>query len=308
MSTKLSQAAIALLVATILWLAVKLMATYTTELAVPVAYQEQPRMQRLKGELPRHIRVEVTGQGHKLILPTLLGVSDSLRLSVPKLLEREQLPTRQLAGRLRRLLPQDIDIRHYQPEALRVRLLAQDERRVPIASRVEVQPQAGHFINSPIRYTPDSARLLGPASSLKRLDFWPTQAVVVEGLRAGTHQRRIPLRESDSLSVLPDAVQMEFSTELYTEVTQELPVEVVNLPLDQHLRLLPQRVELSYLVPFDDYARLKSANFRLEVDVNDIRPGKEYLRPKVVEQPPEVRGLRLEPPALRYVLQLNDAS
>jgi hypothetical protein len=303
MRKKLLQGLLSLAIATILWMSIKLLGTYTTTLKVPLRYEELPNTSLLSNQLPSHLSVRVRGPGHQLILPAVIGVSDTIGVNGVSIIEGG-IATQSLESAVQASLAPEVSLANIGPDSLSARMVQPMARRLPIASRLNLDVPKGSFLVEPVTFSPDSARLLGPAPLVSDLNDWPTVERTLKDISPGRHQFAVRLTQSDTFAVKPEVTTASFELRRYTEVTEEVLVEVLNAPLDRPIRLIPRTIEVHYLVPLEDYETASETDINVTVDFNQASPQKSFLRPSVIGLPAESIGARLDPGAIRYVVRV----
>lgn len=176
-------------------------------------------------------------------------------------------------------------------------------RKVPVefVGSLEYTPQYMTF--SPVRLVPDSVTIYGELVHLLSVQNIPTKKISLEGLYR-TVDGLAKLELPDGVRVSEKEVRYEVSVERYVEITYLLPIEAVNVPRRQELILLPDKVSVTFRVPFHYASSLSSEDFSLEVDFEDFsqsRSGK--VTPKLVSSPTVVADVTFSPEFVDGILQ-----
>lgn len=292
---------ISLLLAGFLWLSVKLVKEYNVEMAVPMAYDNSPSRFQLKEELPEELRLEVTGEGHLLFLPSIKLAYDSLRLDMSEQIGRDYLLTdREFRKAILRRLPDGVRVTRIRPDTLHLAFEEKIRKRLAVIPRLELNTRPGYYQEGPLTVVPDSVTILGPEEQLKDVNRWPTESLRVENV----HRSRswgLNLQPDKDLIFSPNRVLVQAGVRRYTERKIELPVEVVNLPLDEKIRILPEQVTVYALVPFDRAEQIEMNQFRVAVDAANLSPDQYYATLELLNSPEEVRSVRFAPRFVKFV-------
>lgn len=289
-----------ILVATVLWLSVKLVQPYQTQLQQPVAYRNLPPRLQLASPLPNTLGVTYQGRGHRLAAKALTIRRDTLVVDVStEAIRRGFLVTAQL----RNTLSADDYLRviHLTPDTLALAFEQRIVKRVPVQARLDAQLADGYLPTAPLHLLPDSVQLLGTARQLANIRAWPTMPEVRTNLSSDLTVR-LALQTDPSLVVSPPEVEATLHVAKFTEDSVQVRVRTVGLPPGQLLRLQTHTVTLRCRVPFQLAGSLRPEQFEVVVDLHDLDPAAQVLVPRVVRMPPFVRDIRLEPHFLRFVL------
>jgi hypothetical protein len=246
--------------------------------------------------------VSVEGRGFNLFWPGLMAEQDSLPIDLERGIERGFVTQLQLEKHLQRRLPRSVTIRELQPDTILLQAKATSVTQVPVLSRLKLSPRKGYRFTSPPRLEPDSVKLIGTKQELDEQAAWPTQLKSYNDL----HDQRtiaVPLERSDELIVSPKTVTLQLRAEKFTSFQRTLAIEAKNLPFDREIRFFPPKVEVHYLVPFDKAEQYRKADLSVTVDAGELSPENYYAMPSVTDQPEGVRGIRIVPNHVEYVIR-----
>jgi hypothetical protein len=260
-----------LAIACALWVAVKLSQTYRLEVQVPVAYQNLPLTLKLARPLPRSLTAQVSGVGHQLLFPYFNPGRDSLRLPLSGVLTQGYLEPARLRAELQEFLPSALRLEQFEPDTIALAFEEKVEKRVPVVSRMLLEPQAGYFLTERVLFAPDSVTLLGTRKELSGVDAWPTVLQSREGL-TGPMLIDVALQPSAEIVVLPPTVGARVEVERFTEGTAQVRVRLLGQGVGEQARLLPQEVTVRYLVPFRLFEQVSEEDFEVSVDLRQAHP------------------------------------
>jgi hypothetical protein len=274
--------AICFLISSVIWLALTLQEERTVSFEVPTRVVNMPADQALKQVPPSTVSVQVSGEGRQLIWlymnpPTLPIDAASSEVNVASALD----------------LTQEAGVRIESVEPRRVDLVKEErvERRIPIASRVELQLPPAHELLSDPSFTPDSVTVSGAASVVASLDAWPTERRVLENV-TDTLDATVALL--DTLSRLTErsvrSIRIHAEAGKFAEATREIDVQVTGLPADQNVVALdPSTIRVRYRVLFDQlFESQRASNFFATVAYQQVRADTTgYVEPRI-HTPPEI--------------------
>jgi len=293
---------LALTIAAFLWTTIQLSDLYRTEVQVPLRYERMPEQLSLVRPLPDHLKLTAYGKGADLLRPSLDFFSnDTAVVDLSRYAETGYLLTQQLRSELSRTLPSGIEILDVKPDTLHMRIEEKVTKRVPLYSRIELDPQQGWFFNAPVRVEPDSIVLIGAASELDTIKEWFTERMKLQGTEL-LNVIYINVESSNSLVVQTPVAKAYMNIDRYTEYTVKAKVFGQNVPVNRFLRIIPPEVELTCLVPLQMLRSIKEQDFSITVDFNALLPNVPTVIPQVERRPHYIINVRINPPFVRYVI------
>lgn len=284
----------------LLWYTVKLVKLYDVEVTMPIAYVNVPGGLSFRQPLPTELRLSLRGEGHLLLLPSLMFGVDSLTLNLDEYMNLGQLPTRMLYERISERLPESVNVTSISPDTISLIFAANVRKRVPVRLRARVRPVPGFYLSEGLHIRPDSVTLTGSADTLALFHEWTTEPAVLEGINQDA-QLPVQMQGHENIAVSPSQGRMQVRVARYTEAEITVQVTVANAPLSERVRLSPGSVRVRCLVPLHRYEQINLNDFRLEIDYNDLPPDGTLAFPRILSAPEGVKGIRLVPPYVRYV-------
>jgi len=298
------QIGVALLLSTALWLSIKLVRTYTLVLDLPVAYQSVPNKLTFNEPLPARWELSVRGPGHMLLLPSLKLSADSFKLDLSSYIKRRYLLTNSLQEQIEERFPGAVSITDIRPDSLNLDFQLRHSKRVRVISQVRPGPQPGYHLLDSSEYAilPEYVTLTGSKSDLEGLTTWPTQELAAKNL-AGFNAVPAAMLPDERFAITPKTVTVQFRSQRYTEMSYDVPVEIINEPYGVKLRVLPSIIKVHCQVPLQDFEEVDLSRFRLRINYRKLPKGARFAVPEVVQRPDNVRYIRLEPPSVTLVAQ-----
>jgi hypothetical protein len=291
---------VSLLLAAFLWASVKLTRVYNTVIEIPVRYTNLPSGLKLQAPLPARLRLAVNGRGHRLFLPSTRLFADSLEIDLGENLEKGYLATASLSTQIESMLPEQTTLISVKPDTLPLHFAEKIRKKVPVRTRVLMQPTSGFYLNGTPYFRPDSVWLTATAKELKNITEWPTVDTTIRGIRED-QRVSIPLQMSRDILVVPDHVSTKVTVLQYTERSLNIHPEWQGTRANGQMRLVPSFVKVTFQVPFDRFDQVNEGDFLLTVRLPDD-PNESTIIPELTRAPAFVRQVRFDPPVLRYVI------
>lgn len=294
----LSLKLLALGIAVLLWVTVAGDRVIERGLVVPLELENIPGDLEVGGDLPDTVRVRVRGPA---------GVVGGLQPSdVVALLDLgEEEPGQHLFdlfdGRVR--APAGVELTRVAPATLTVTLERAGFRRsIGVVPDIVGAPADG-FVVGRIQVDPATVEVVGPETTLQKLDQAFTEPVSVAGARG-------PVEATVTVGVADPALR------LATPVAARVTVDIIPAPLEQTVHdvpvtareagrratIAPDRVTVGVRGPRAAVQALDEHALHGYVDLAGLQPGR-YNLPVTIESPDEIRVMHIDPPSVRVTLR-----
>lgn len=291
-----------ILTASLLWFAFSMQETYLQVIEMPVQVNELPEGRSLLNLPPSHVRVQVEGEGVRLL--RLYYNPPTIPVTVTSESESQDMHLTVSES------VSNVSIQSVTPRTISMPTDERISRRIPIHSRVEIQTAPSRYVIGEPRIEPDTVMIFGASRIVSAIDSWPTERLVIENVR-DTVRSEIAL--SDSLGGLLEfdfeEVELFANVQEFTEHTRVLNVQVKDAPPNRRVSLDPSSVRVRYRVPlgqFDEAAG--SSDFIAYVTYDEIVSDTSGVLYPHLDWPEElnIRDTRVEPDALRYYNVLGE--
>lgn len=291
---------LSVLASTVLWFGLSLSEQYTKELELETRLISLHQDSAWVELPPATVSARIRGRGFDLLRarfyrPVLELDATMSTVETPSLLQ----------------ISTALEVLDVEPAEVR---LTKDERvirRVPVESRVQLEPASGYdFFNAPY-FVPDSVTVSGARSVVDSIDAWPTanssarrvrDSLVMDVVIDENHLNGI-------VTVRPTSVKLTARTYQFTEGERVLPVMVTELPTTQQaVQLEPANITVRYLVPLEQYdAALNAPDMFATVSYETIRLDRTGWVAPVINLP---SGLMIaqsdvSPSRLRYFISIG---
>jgi hypothetical protein len=289
-----------LLLSGLLWYSVKLVNIYKATIIVPIGYTNYPNHLKLTNAPPLNLELEVSGKGHELLLPYFMSNVDTTYIDLEPYYYKKEITTSELIPALTTRLPPSLKIERIAPQVIPLAFERKLTKKVPIIPNVRLIQQEGYLPVTPLKLVPDSVLLIGTDQDILPYSNWMTEFKVI---RTNQPESEIHLLEPENLAISPKKVKLRFEAKRFTEYTSTAAIKIKNLPSHLRLRLLPENVAIKYLLPLETKEILEEEqDFEIEVDFMQTQRFTNYLTPIISKSPKGVRGVRVDPPYIYYIV------
>jgi hypothetical protein len=298
-------------VATILWYLNKLSYEYSTNVTLPLKFENLPKGKVMVGDPPKSINLGVRSYGYT-ILRYRIGASLSpvyIDLSQVTLFQLEGSETKSyiLTSRVRSIIANqlkgDLALEQVMPDTLFFEFTQLTEKKVKVIPNLSYSFDRQHMLSGPILITPDSITISGPKSLLDTIENVTTSIVRFEKI-SESESKSLQLQEIKQIGFSHRRVNILIPVERFTEAKFSLPVEVRNQPDSIRILIIPRNVNIKCNVIISKHRVLNSDNIEVFVDYHDVNPifGNK-LRVQIVAKPFLISNMDFEPKYVEYIIE-----
>ena len=176
-------------------------------------------------------------------------------------------------------------------------------KKLPVLANLDVNFRPGYLGEESVQITPDSVVVHGPQNTLDTLENINTEEFKALDVHQNIDQK-IGLEELAGVEFEVESIELHWSVLPFSEKRLTIPIEVVNLPLGVKVKLFPPEVNLRATLPLSLLSAVKSSDFLLVVDYEDINEGQsDVMEIKLRKQPPSVKKVIWEPLNVNYLIR-----
>jgi hypothetical protein len=290
-----------LVFAVILWASVSLSNDYYSTIKLPVRLNNFPDGFTSGTKLPDEISIRLKGQGWKLLSVSLTGDieyvipvgSDSGR----KFVNLHNFVTDNP------WISSDVQIIDIIPDTLSFLVERIESKKVAVLPDIELEFKLNFGLANPISIYPDSVTVFGPRSTIKNLRAVLTEQKIIKDLDKAIIER-VNLIEMPGVNYDKNFVTANLDVQRIVDKNiDELLVEVLNVPNDRDVVLLPNKIGISVRGGIEILGRLTPEDFRPYVQYRDIVLDTLGNIHPVIEVPENITIISTKPERLRYIIK-----
>ena len=176
-------------------------------------------------------------------------------------------------------------------------------KKLPVLTNLDINFRPGYLGEERLQITPDSLVVRGPKNMLDTLVHINTEEFKLLDVHENINQQ-IELERLEGLVFEVESIQLFWSVLPYSEKSLTIPIEVVNIPVGVKVKLFPPEANLRATLPLSLLNAVKSSDFSLVVDYENIREGPaDAMELKLTKQPPSVKKVIWEPLSVNYLIR-----
>ncbi len=286
----------------------KLSKEYESTIEYPVAFQSLPQDKLLQEEPVKTIDIHVKASGFKIltekIFPTKLNVESSNLIGKSATKYFLLLPKQRLY--IQRQMNTGVVIDHFINDSVYFNLGVLAKKKVPVILKADLDFALGYDMEKEFLIKPDSVTLTGPESILDTVLSVETINYIGRNIKKSIDEE-LKLKEfspKSNVNLLVGKVAFKATIEKFTEGSMDLPIKIVNLPVNTNIVTYPKSIKITYKVALSNFNQVDASSFVIECDYkvskeNDL----PYLIPKIVKSSEYVKNIKFSPSQIDFVIE-----
>ena len=287
----------------LVWLSAVMREQFQATVSVPLSIENIPQGSAVSSPVPRQLELKVRGDGWQLAL-LMLGSHPTLTFSWPSLQGRHRaISYNDVLDRI--ALRPGIQLTNMEPDSVYIELERSVEKKVPVIPDLTVSFREGYGQVGPITVVPETVAIAGAESVLRDIHAWKTAHTTFSELTAPV-TADVPLAAPASylLALTPPKVRIGIQVDLFAERTfSGLPVEILSVPANREVVLLPPRIEVVVRTGIRQLSALTPGDFRITVDYGSVANDAAGTTEPVVTAPAGIQVVSKHPGRLEYVIR-----
>ena len=118
------------------------------------------------------------------------------------------------------------------------------------------------------------------------------------------YSHHVALAEVKGAKFIPNAVDLTFPVDMYTEKTVEVPLHGVNFPADKVLRTFPSKVQITFQVGYHNFYKIEANSFIINISYEELlKLGSDKYTVKLKSIPDGVSHIRIAPKKVDFLIE-----
>lgn len=287
-----------LLVASIFWVLTKFSREFTTAMTAKINYLNLPETAALSHNNSRDISFDLTANGfeilfYKLKKPTLdIDVNKYYKKDEDSFTVSKNELVRQLSSRFNKYM----EIKNLSVEGLVVKLDPIILKKVAVNAKMNIAFKDGFKPIDSFQLIPDSITISGPTGVLEKIDFVDTKTLSLKGVENTISENlQIVSPSKEVVRMKPDVIKVKWPVAEFSQGNFTLPIEVINLPPNVELKLVPERISVSFDIAVNSFSSVSEENFRVVCDYSQRNDKENFMLPMLAKKPEGAVNIVYEP-------------
>lgn len=251
------------------------------------------------------LKLQVEGTGWQLLFSKLRINPQSVDINLKELRKQTYISLSDQLSYINQQFASTQKVVYVQPDTLYFDFSSRAVKKIPIRLVQNIQFKSNYGISDSVRISPDYVTVTGPLEELALIDYWTTDTLSMKDV-SGSINTKIPLQRPSqaNINIYPGIVDLRLLVDEFTEKVIEVPVKVLNNDEFSNIKLLPDKVKITFLTALSNYPKIERGNFEISVDLNNWKEkGYKQLPVKVSLFPDFCKLVKIEPQNIDFIIQ-----
>ena len=287
----------------ILWISITLSEEFYSTINLPVRVIDAPSGYTVSTDLPQNISVKIKGIGWRLA-GISLGSESYFNVSAKN--DSGFVLSNLYANIINNpWLSSDVSVIDISPDTVSFVIEKIKAKKLLVIPDLNIDFKTGFGLSAKLTVTPDSVNVSGPKSLINRLEGLKTKSVKLLQLDSQTRVKA----EFENSKLVTDVPFVEIFLDvqrIVDKTVDNIRVEVVDVPADRDVVLIPNSVSCLVKGGINILGRLTENDFRAYVHYRDVLLDSLGAVQPIIEFPENIELVTQRPERLRYIIKKFD--
>ncbi len=295
-SIKLNMFFFFLLLAIIFWALTKFSKENTAKIEAKLEYTNLPENYLLNDDNIDSITFDITSNGfdfliYKMKQPTVIvDVSKYFDDNTKKAI----IPSDNLKEEIGEQINFRGSIRNLSKAELNIDLQGVQSKKIPVVVNALITYKQGFKKTDSLVAVPDSINVAGPRRLLDSIQSIVTKELVLqnvdENISSKISLEELPFAELNSKTT---TVTVKQTVKEFAQKKLLLPIKLINVPAKTTLKIIPERIEITFTVPIEKFAAITAQDFELVCDYEQRNKEENFITPTLVTAPKDAKNIEM---------------
>ena len=251
------------------------------------------------------IDVKVKGTGWQMLSSKLRPENNVIIVDLSSLDINTYIALQSQLPRINRELPANNPIVAFEPDTLYFDFSDRSIRRVPVKLVSSLTFEKQFSQSDKVIIKPAYVTVSGPSSRVDNMKFWLTDSVRLRQVNETINVAvNVKAPDEGNLAIYPKTVQVTIPVNEFTEKTVQIPVKLINNNQYYNIKIIPQRVKVTFTTSLDRYEDMNADLFEAQADVSLWQKYNYTSLPVTVTRlPPYCKISKIEPRNIDFIVK-----
>lgn len=287
------------------WMFFALSNRYVYQVRTVVRFVNFPQNKAFHSLQSDTVKLQVEGTGWQLLFSKLRIKPQSVDINLKGLNKQSFISLSDQLSYINQQFASSQKVVYVQPDTLYFDFSSRVVKKIPIELVQNIQFKSQYGISDTVHITPDYVTVTGPMEDLALMDSWKTDSLKLKDV-SGSIRTMITLRRPSNanINIYPGIADLIMLVDEFTEKTIEVPVTVLNNKDFHNIKLLPDKIKITFMTALSSYAKIDRGYFEATVDLNNWRDkGYKQLPVKLTRFPDFCELVKIEPQNVDFIIQ-----
>lgn len=286
----------------ILWVSVSLSNDYNTNLQLPIRFFNVPEGYVATSPSSEKISVKVRGKGWNL-LSAMIATKSEYYVDAGNELKKNKMIDLRSFDAENTWLTSKLQIVEITPDTISFSFEKMSYSKIKIVPNLKIEFKHGYGLASDIVVIPESITISGPINRVSAMQEIPTESIILKDLSEKT-ERIVRIKNLQGFDIEAQTAKVILDVQRIIEQSvDEINVEVLDIPVDRNVVLLPNKINILLRGGIDVLGKLKKEKIRASVYYRDVVLDTVGSVTPVVNIPNHTELVNIKPRQLNYVIK-----
>ena len=285
----------------VLWAFVSFSDDYSTNITVPIKFTDFKDDYTIQFQSAREASLTLQGKGWALAQITM-GPKNKFEISTDNKIGKQQIQVREALSH-NPWLTSSVQVTRVNPPQVDYTMERVNYKSIPIVPNISIGTKENYGLVSEVIAEPDSVRISGPKSIVKKLNAVITKSIVFDELDEKVIMK-IELEPINHVSFENNSCTINFDIQKIVDKSfKDIPVEVIDLPPSRELLLFPSKINVTLRGGIKKLGTLNQDEIRAYVKFQQAFTDTLGIVVPTIEIPGYTKISNIEPKILEYIIK-----
>jgi len=287
------------------WMFFALSNRYVYQVQTLVHYVNFPDNKAFHSLQSDTIDLQIEGTGWQLLFSKLRINPQSVNVDLEKLKKQAFINLSDQLTYINKQFESAQKVVSVRPDTLYFDFSSRAVKKIPIRLNYNIRFANHYGISDTVQIYPSYVTVTGPGNELEKINYWYTDTLKLKNINSSLSSK-ISLQKpvQANISIYPRLVDLKIIVDEYTEKVVDVPIVLLNNNEFRNVKLLPDKVKITFLTALSNYSKIERGDFEVSVDLNNWK-SKGYVQlPLVISKFPKFCELvKIEPQNIDFIIQ-----
>jgi hypothetical protein len=294
-----------LLLAIIFWALTKFSKENSAKIEASLQYTNLPENYLLGEDNPTSITFDITSNGFDLLVykmkkPTVIIDVSKYYNNTDK---KASVPNVSLEDEIGEQIKYSGDVRNLSKPSLTIDLQSIQSKKIPVVIQAKIDYKQGFKKVDSLIAEPDSINIFGPMKLLDSISAIATKELRLQNVDSNISSKialeSLPFTEINSKI---ENVTIKQTVKEFAQKKLVLPIKLLNVPKDITLKIIPERVTVTFIIPIEKFGAVSVQDFEIVCDYRERNTEENFLTPTLVDFPKAAKSIEILPKKIDFLI------
>lgn len=286
------------------WMFFALSNSYVYQARTLVRFVNFPQNKAFHSLQSDTVRLQIEGTGWQLLFSKLRISPQSVDIDLRDLNKQTFINLSDQLGYINRQFSSTQKVVYVQPDTLYFDFSSRAIKKVPVQLVSDIEFIKQYGISDSIRINPAFVTITGPKDDLSKIRVWKTDTLEAKNVSRNISSKIALKRPAiANINLYPSQAEVKVPVDEFTEKTVDVSIKVRNNRNYNDVKLLPEKVKITFMTALSNYPEIDRDFFEVIVDLDDwTKRSYKQLPLRITKFPDFCKLVRIEPQTVDFII------